>query len=190
MEFPGKEARGRFASTLLRAGLWVSCAAVMLLFAYLVGLWLDPAGLNQSAIVVIILTFVLIVLLFPMLLLANVLRGLERGRRRIKIRNFPKQLLWYLSLNSVIALIILLVSIIQNPKWSQDPPGTLARCKWSLVHNHPYTTLCVSHARYLATGQGLVRSAFAILILFLCAMASGFADLYFPRRESATNNRP
>ena len=190
MEFPGKEARGRFASTLLRAGLWVSCAAVMLLFAYLVGLWLDPAGLNQNAIVVIFLTFVLVVHLFPALLLASALRGRERSWREIKIRNFPKQLLWYLSLTSAIALVVLLVSVIQNPKWSQDPPGTLARCKWSLVHNDPYTTLCVSHARYLATGQGLVRSAFAILILFLCAMASGFADIYFPRRESATNNRP
>jgi hypothetical protein len=71
--------------------------------------------------------------------------------------------------------------------WSQNPEGA-GNCRWSIVTNHGSTTLCVSHARWLATGNGFVRIFAGLLILFAaieCLIFAGRLNVDPPPHKAA-----
>jgi hypothetical protein len=53
--------------------------------------------------------------------------------------------------------------------YSQNPAWTISKCEWSIGTNHGITNICVSHARWIATGQAF-RQAFIGGIAFLLAL--------------------
>jgi hypothetical protein len=53
--------------------------------------------------------------------------------------------------------------------YSQNPVWTISRCEWSIYTNHGLTNICVSHARWIATGQDF-RQAFIGLAAFFLAL--------------------
>jgi hypothetical protein len=59
--------------------------------------------------------------------------------------------------------------------YSQNPLGTLPHCEWSIGTNHGFTNLCVSHARWLRTGEQFQRAVLSLIALFLSIESLIFA---------------
>ena len=58
--------------------------------------------------------------------------------------------------------------------YSQNPAWTISRCKWSIGTNHGVTNICVSHARWLATGQAFDQGFLGFLAVFFSIEAAIF----------------
>jgi hypothetical protein len=58
--------------------------------------------------------------------------------------------------------------------YSQNPAWTISKCKWSIGTNHGATNICVSHARWLATGQGFDQGFLGFLAVFFSIEAAIF----------------
>jgi hypothetical protein len=75
----------------------------------------------------------------------------------------------------VVAVISAVFSVIRTAGYSQNPPRTLSRCQWSIGTNHGLTNLCVSHARWLSTGDEFQRIFIAFMAVFLALGSAAFA---------------
>ena len=66
-----------------------------------------------------------------------------------------------------IALISAIVSLFQTQGFSQNTGWSLPSCEWSIVKNHGATNICVSHSRWVATGDEFERAFLGFIELFL-----------------------
>jgi hypothetical protein len=80
----------------------------------------------------------------------------------------------WLALVAAAAVISAGVAAIASRGYSQNPPGQLAQCKWSIGKDHGQTNICVSHDRWLATGEDFQRMFVGILVLLLAFECTSF----------------
>jgi hypothetical protein len=180
----------RVAQSLAKAtGLAASAGA-----AVSIAWWLDPALADATGVAVMLVGFV-----FTLAGLVLVL-GASRGRRPDLARELsapwavrPRVLQGWLAL--VVAAVVISggVAAIDSRGYSKSPPGQFAQCKWSIGKNHGKTNICVSHDRWLATGEDFQRMFVGILVLLLAFECTSFTRASRPeqsRSDGATVSFP
>lgn len=101
----------------------------------------------------------------------------------------PRLLRDWLALVAAAAVISGGVAAVESGGYSQNPAGELAQCKWSINKDHGQTSICVSHDRWLTTGEDFQRIFVGILVLLLVFECTSFTRVFFrdPRpNDSAT----
>lgn len=101
---------------------------------------------------------------------------LPRGRSGHVLRD-------WLALVAVAAVISAVVAAIESRGYSQSPPGQLAQCKWSINKDHGQRNICVSHDRWLATGEDFQRMFVGILVLVLAFECTSFTLASRPEKS-------
>jgi hypothetical protein len=66
-----------------------------------------------------------------------------------------------------VAVVSMLGGFVSTAGYSQNPQGTDPHCEWSIGTNHGLTNICVSHSRWVATGDGVIRASLGFLAIFL-----------------------
>jgi len=152
--------------------------------------WLDPSFADATGFAVMLVGFG-----FTLAGLVLVLRT-ARGRGPEFAREVstpwtvtPRLLRGWLALVAAAAVISAAAAAIESRGYSQNPPGELAQCKWSIVKDHGRTNICVSHDRWLATGEDFQRMFVGILVLLLAFECTSFTLISRPeqpRTDGAT----
>lgn len=154
--------------------------------------WFDPSFADATGVAVMLVGGG-----FTLAGLVLVLRT-ARGGGRGFAREMPA--LWavrsrilrrWLTLVAAAAVISASVAAIDSRGYSQHPPGTLAQCKWSIVKDHGQTNVCVSHDRWLATGEDFQRMFVGVVVLLLAFECSSFTFISLPeqpRTDGAIKN--
>jgi len=75
----------------------------------------------------------------------------------------PKLAQSYLVALVSLGLASALAGLIQSRGWQQNSENALPGCRWPLVADHGEANICVSHARWLATGRSDFRFFMAVL---------------------------
>lgn len=89
---------------------------------------------------------------------------------------------WFLYGVGVVGLATvgsIVASLVGTGGYSQNPANSLHRCPWSIGTNHGLTNICVSHARWLATGDEFGRAFLGLVTVFLivqCVVFTNFAN--------------
>jgi hypothetical protein len=89
-------------------------------------------------------------------------------------RQIPRRFRQGLLAIVAVAVISTAASLIGTAGYSQNPRGALSRCEWSIGTNHGLTNICVSHARWLATGDEFERAFLGFVAVFLCVESVAF----------------
>lgn len=171
-------AEGRRAGALLGGyvtGILAGCAAV----GSLVG-WLLPETLNNVAGPVLALSF-FAAFIGMMALIATVwsgsLRVVQQRGWGYAVRDNSPGFSWHQVPGRVrqgllaivaVAVISTATSLIGTAGYSQNRRGALSRCEWSITTNHGLINICVSHGRWLATGDEFERAFLGFVAVFLC----------------------
>jgi hypothetical protein len=177
----------RLTQTLAKAtGLAASAGP-----AVAIGWWLDPGFADATGVAVMLIGFVFT--LGGLVLLIWTARGRGPDFPREVSRPWtvrPRLLRDWLALVAAAAVISGGVAAIGSRGFSQNPPGELAQCKWSLVKDHGQTNICVSHDRWLAEGGDFQRMFVGILVLLLAFECTTFTFMSRPeqpRTDGATS---
>jgi hypothetical protein len=149
--------------------------------------WAAPALLNRFADFVTVIGFLLVFIGTGGTLIVVWANGVETLVRQgwrtasqgpsfdLSISRIPRRLKQMLAAIIVVAVTSAVFSVIRTAGYSQNPPGTLSRCQWSIGTNHGLTNLCVSHARWLSTGDEFQRIFIGFMAIFLALGCAAFA---------------
>jgi hypothetical protein len=172
----------RFAKA---TGLAASAGAVLS-----IAWWIDPAFADATGAPVMLAGFVFTFAGAVVVIWVARRRGGKFARElSAPWRLRPRLLRGWLALVTAAAVISGGVAAVESGGYSQNPPGELAQCKWSINKDHGQTNICVSHDRWLATGEDFQRIFVGILVLLLVFQCTSFTRAFFrdpPARDSAT----
>jgi hypothetical protein len=153
-----------------RIGAIVAGVAASAGAAFTVAWWIDPAFADAAGDPVMLVGF-----LFVMGGLGTVIAlGSDRGRGFLRSCLSTPWTVTPLAVRTWLALVVAasaLSAAVALPAmggYSQNSPGEIPTCKWSLVKDHGRTNICVNHARWLATGHEFQR----VFVGFLAIMLS------------------
>jgi hypothetical protein len=167
--------RARASVRFLRAGISFTIASASLGALTDLIWWIDSEFLGSGVVWAFLIGFVLAFFYFLPLVaflwtrtFLKVFRGQEVDQRpRRLLEDVPKR--W---VNYVIGVIVVCIGssiagFIEPGGYSQGPETSNPSCRWVIGTNHGLTNLCVSHARWVATGQDFYRAGFDFMTLFL-----------------------
>jgi hypothetical protein len=142
--------------------------------------WLVPALLNAIADWAMIIGFIFAFFGMAAAIICSWVSDLGFGGapgRRFKLRRSPslgavlsrapRRLKLVMGTIIALGVVSFALSFFGTGDYSQNPSGTLPRCKWSIGTNHGLTNICVSHARWLATGEEFQRAFIGLIAVFL-----------------------
>jgi hypothetical protein len=145
-----------------------------------VGEWLLPTLVRPIAVAAMLIGFLIAFLGVPTMMVVAALRH-HRGRSKARRRwwepsssdlgslwkAIPSPVGLILAAICSIALVSALVGLFQTRGFSQNTRGSLPSCEWSIFKDHGATNICVSHSRWVATGDEVERAILGFLALFL-----------------------
>jgi hypothetical protein len=176
----------RVARRLAKAtGLAASAGAVLS-----IAWWIDPAFADATGVPVMLVGF-MFTFAGAVIVIWVARRGGGEFARELSTPSMvrPRLLRDWLALVTAAAVISGGVAAIGSGGYSQNPPGELPECKWSIGKDHGQTNICVSHDGWLATGEDFQRVFLGILVLLLVFQCTSFTRAFFrdpPPRDSAT----
>jgi hypothetical protein len=138
--------------------------------------WIIPAVLSVVGVWLLLVDFVFGFVGLGSIIVAIVVRNVQgRWASSDRLRattTIPLPLRLKVAVGSVIGLAVvsMIGGFVSTSGYSQNPQGTDPHCKWSIGTNHGLTNLCVSHSRWVATGDGVVRAALGFLAIFLTTL--------------------
>lgn len=99
----------------------------------------------------------------------------------------PKLAQRYLVALVSLGLVSAVAGLIQSRGWQQNSENALPGCRWPLVANHGEADICVSHARWLATGRSDFRFMIAVLTGILVAQCVALLSRRDPQRHEGSS---
>jgi hypothetical protein len=87
---------------------------------------------------------------------------------------------WFISGVAAIVLVTvvsIVASLVGTGGYSQNPAHFISRCPWSIGTNHGLTNVCVSHTRWLATGDAFGRAFLGMATVFLTVQCVVFTNI-------------
>src|SRR4051794_1133228 len=73
------------------------------------------------------------------------------------------------------AIVSAIAGLITTGGYSQDLENAQPNCHWPIVTDHGATVLCVSHDRWLRTGQGFEHAFLGFIAVFTSLECAGLA---------------